>query len=144
MVWLVTANTNSCRIFSYEKNPNTLTLVKEMNHPASKLKSFDLASDGPGHYKSDGSSRGTFSPNETPKENEINFFSREIAKALDAARRQNAYRSLVFAIPPHMNGLIHEHLENHVKDCIISNIKKDYTHLKEHEILDALKKDGYP
>jgi len=141
MIWFVAANTSSCRIFEYDKKPKKLTLITDLYHGESKLKDSDLVSDRPGHYKSDGSSRGAFSPHEEPREVEIEHFSREIAKVLDTGRKANQYETLIIAIPPHMNGLLHQHLDIQVKNCIANNIIKDYTHLKETEILDALKRD---
>src|SRR5271154_5112762 len=106
MTWLVTANTNNCRIFNYEKKLKKLTLIKELNHPESRLKGIDLTSDKPGHYRSDGSAHGAYSPHEEAKENEVIFFSHQIVKELDAARKTNQFKELILAVPPHMNGLI--------------------------------------
>lgn len=141
MIWIVITNSNACRIFEYQKKEKKISLIKELFHGASKLKGIDLVSDGPGHYKTDGSARGTFSPRETPKENEIEQFSQEIAQVLDHGRTTNQFKDLILVIPPHMNGLIHQHLDHPLKNCIIDNIVKDYTHLKEHEILDTLMGD---
>ena len=141
MVWVVTANTNRCRIFNYVKNPNQLTLVKELYHEASTLKDSDLVSDRPGHFKTRGTSRGAFSPHEEPKTVEIEVFARQIAKELDSNRRQNKYDTLILVIPPQMNGLVHQHLDKHVKECVSHNLNKDYSFLKEHEIVETLKQD---
>jgi len=138
MIWLIAANTNSCRIFLYDKKSKKLTLIKELNHAESKLKGTDLTSDGPGHYQTSNSARGAYSPREEAQENEIKFFSRQIAKELDVGRKSNSFDKLILAVPPHMNGLIQQHMDSHLKDCITNNIKKDFTHLKEKDILESL------
>jgi protein required for attachment to host cells len=141
MIWVVTANTNRCRIFNYDMNPHQLTLVKELHHEEAVLKDSDLVSDKPGHYKTSGPTHGSFSPHEEPKTVEREVFAREIAKELDNNRKQNQYKKLIMVIPPYMNGLVHQHLDKHVKECITHNLNKDYSYLKEHEILDTLKHD---
>lgn len=141
MTWLVTANSNSCRIFNYQLNPMQISLIKEITHEESRQKGSDLISDRPGHYKSGTVNRGSFATNEDPKSIEYDNFAREIAKELDKGRRANQYQNLILAMPPHMNGLLHQHLDSHVEKSVTHNIVKDYTHLKETEILDALKRD---
>lgn len=141
MTWLITANTNSCRIFQYDKKSKSLTLVKELIHNESRLKGIDLESDKPGHYLTTSSAHGTFQPHKEPKEIEVDHFAQNIAKELDQGRRTNQYEKLILAIPPHMHGLLNQHLESHVKNCINLNINKDYTHLTEKEILEAMKKN---
>lgn len=141
MIWLVITNTSACRIFEYQKKEKKLSLIRELFHPESKLKGMDLMTDGPGHYKTDGSGRGSYMPHEEPKEIEIEQFAREIAHVLDHGKATNQFQDLILVIPPHMNGLIHQHLDHQLKNCVLNNIVKDYTHLKEHEILGTLTKD---
>lgn len=142
MIWIITANTNSCRIFNYENKMKKLTLVTELNHAESRLKNIDLVSDRPGHYKSRGATRGAFSAHEEPREVEIENFSREIAKRLDAGKKTNQYATLILVALPHMIGLILQHLDHHTKACITADIKKDFTALTDREILEAIKSEG--
>lgn len=141
MIWFVAANTNSCRIFVLNKKDKTLTLVDDLLHPESKLKSSDITSDRPGHYATFSGGRGAYVQREDPKEIEIDVFAREIAKALDQGRRKEEYQHLILAAQPHMNGLIQKHLDVHVKECITHYLNKDYTHLKNHELFDVLQRD---
>jgi protein required for attachment to host cells len=137
-MWFITANTNSCRIFNYEKKTKKLTLIKELNNPLGKLKGSEIVTDRPGHYNTQGGARGAYSAHETPKENEAEHFSQEIAKELDNGRRANQYNELILAAQPHMSGLINMHLDTHVKQCITNNVIKDFMHLSEPELLKAL------
>lgn len=141
MIWFVAANTNSCRIFLLNKKEKTLTLIDELVHPESKLRSSEITADRPGHYATMAGGRGAYVAREEPKEVEIEQFSREIAKALDHGRRKEKYQELILAAQPHMIGLIQKHLGNHVKECITHSLNKDYTHLKEHEIYKVLQAD---
>ncbi|HEX4046002.1 MAG TPA: host attachment protein [Gammaproteobacteria bacterium] len=140
MIWVVTANTNECRIYSYEKNHAHLVLLKEIAHPELKLKTSDtLTTDKPGHYRANDSARGAYSPHTEPKEVEIAHFSKEIAEELDKGRNANAYEKLIIITPPHMNGLLFQHLNKHVQKMVVNNIQKDLQHLNDREIIDFLK-----
>ena len=140
MIWVVIANSNDSRIYHYDKNHSHLTLIKEINHPELKLKTSEIfTSDRPGKYKSNNSAHGAYSPHMDPKEVEIDKFSREIALELNKGRNAHAYDKLILITPPHMNGLIYKHLNQHVKNLVINNIQKDLQHFNDHELLNFLK-----
>lgn len=139
MIWIATANTNTCRIYSYDKNHSKLSLLKEIQHPEMRLKTSDsLTTDRPGHYQANESARGAYSPHRDAKEVKIDNFSREIAEELDQGRKANSYEKLILIASPHMHGLINHHLNKHVKDLVINNIEKDLQHLNARELLDFL------
>lgn len=141
MIWIATANTNTCRIYSYDKNHSKLSLLKEITHPEMRLKTSDfLTTDRPGHYQASGSARGAYSPHMDAKEVEIDNFSREITEELDKGRKANLYEKLILISAPHMHGLINQHLNKHVKALVINNIEKDLLHLSEHELVEFLQK----
>jgi len=147
MLWVINTNTNACHIYHYQKSPAQLTLLKEIKHPENRLKKSDfLTSDKPGHYQSDMSGTGgAFVPHTDPKEVEIDNFSREIARELNHGRTTNAYEKLIIITPPHMNGLLFQHLDKHVKELVVNNIQKDLQHLTHKELLTFLQADAkYP
>lgn len=139
MTWVLTTDSNTCRIFHYIKKANQLTLLKEILHPENKLRDIELTSDKPGHYKSSNSTHGSYSQPTDPKEVKIEVFSREIAKELDHGRNTNAYETLIVIAPPHMNGLIFQHVNKHVKNLVTHNIEKDVVNLPIHELLSFLR-----
>jgi len=139
MTWVVTSDSNTCRIFHYIKKANQLTLLKEIRHPENKLRDIDLTSDKPGHYKSSSSTHGAYAQPSDPKEIKVEGFSREIAKELDHGRSTNAYENLIVIAPPHMNGLIFQHINKHVKNLVTHNIEKDVVHLPDQELLTFLR-----
>jgi protein required for attachment to host cells len=140
MIWVVTSDSNTCRIYHFEKHPEKFTLIKEIAHPEIRLKKSEyLTSDKPGRYSSDTGSGGAYSPHSDPKEVEVDKFAREIAKTLDHGRTENAYKNLIIVTPPQMNGCISQHLDKHVKELIKEEIHKDVMHLSEHELLKFLK-----
>lgn len=138
VTWILTADSNTCRLYNYSEKPEQLTLVKEIKHPENKLRDIELTSDKPGHYKTSSGAHGAFSQPSDPKEIKIEDFSREIAKALEHGRNTHGYEKLIVIAPPHMNGLLLQHLNKHVSDLITHNIKKDIPHFTDHELLDFL------
>lgn len=138
LTWVVNTDSSTCRIYDYSKKPGQLTLVKEIQHPENRLRDIDLTADKPGHYRTDGSAHGSYSQPSDPKEIKIDDFSREIAKELDHGRNTHAYAKLIVIAPPHMNGLLFQHINKHVKDLVSHNIEKDLLHLADHELLNFL------
>lgn len=139
MLWVVTLNTSNCRIYHYQKHLNKLTLIKELNHPESRLKNRDITSDRPGHYhKSLKTSRGAYEPASDPKANEVDIFSRDIAKVLNCAKKDNLYRELILITAPHMHGVLNQHLNKNVQTNITETIHKDLQTLSEKALSDYL------
>lgn len=142
MIWIVTANSNMCRFYHFDKHEVKIDLLKELTHPTNKLKKSDyLTSDKPGHYNTDGSGGGSYSPHTDPKTVEIDNFAREIAHELNHGRNSNAYNHLIIITAPHMNGLIFKHLNKHVKTLVTQEIQKDVMSLAHHELLSFLKEN---
>ena len=140
MIFVINTNSNTCKIYHYNKSPAQLTLLKELKHPESRLQDKNLTSGKPGKYRSDtAGSGGAFTQRTDPKENEIDNFSREIAKEIDHGRIKKDFEKLILIAPPHMTGLLFQHLNKHAKELIINHIQKDLQHLKDHELLDFLK-----
>jgi len=136
--WLVTTDSNTCRVYDYCVKAHKLNLVKEITHPENRLKDTDLTSDRAGSYKVSGGAPGAFAQASDPKEIKKEEFSREVAKELDHGRNTNAYGALIVIAPPHANGLLLQHLNKHVKELISHNIKKDLLHLNNKGLLDFL------
>lgn len=139
MLWVVTVNTNNCRIYHYQKHQNKLTLIKELSQPENRLMNRDIVSDRSGHYnKSMKSSRGTYEPPSDPKQNAIGHFSRDIAKLLNTAKQDKLYEQLILITAPHMLGLLNEQLDKNVQAHISQTIQKDLQSFTEQELLAYL------
>jgi protein required for attachment to host cells len=134
MTWIVTANTNECRIYEYNDKNTTLTLLDSISHPENKLRSHELGNDRPGHYQTRSTSRGAYSPHHEPHEIKIDDFARELAIKLDAARNKHQYHRLIFIMPAQMEGQVLPHLHKPVADLIKQIIPKNIMHLSDHEL----------
>ena len=138
--WVLVADTNICRIYTYDKQPEKLTLFKEISHPENRLKDTDLTSDRQGRYSASNSTHGVYAAHSDPKEVKIDDFSREIAKELAHGRSTNDYSKLIIVALPHMDGLISQHIDKNVKDLITHNIKHNAVDLNEKHLLEFLHK----
>ena len=144
MKWIVTANKHDCRIYDYHhKNPETLNLIKEIEHPENKLKAIDLVTDKPGRYKTNHSNRGTYTPSADPGLVNIDNFAREIAHELDSARNRHDFDELIVIMSPDMEGHLNHHLNKQVSSLIKHNIQKNLMHLNQRELLAYLHKNLY-
>lgn len=139
MTWIVSTNSNLCRIYIFEPHEKKITLLKELSHPENRQKSSEyLTSDKPGHYQS-GTAHGSYEPHTDPKENGIQQLSREIAETLNHARAKNEYKKLILIADPRMIGKVLEKCDKHVRELIVNEIHKDIVHYTDHELLTFLK-----
>lgn len=138
MIWVVNSNSNTCRIYTYNKVHSKLDLVKEILHPENKLHNVSLVSDGPGKFKTSGGAHGSYAPPSDPKEVKIDNFMRDIARELNNERVKNSFEKLILISPAHTNGMLMQHMDKHVKERIISNIQKDLMHLNDHDLINIL------
>lgn len=136
--WVVVLNTNSCRIYKFIAINKQLELINEFNHPENKQRDIDLTSDKQGHYQSSNRAHGSYSPSTDPKENKIDQFANEIAKELDTGRTKQMYDKLIIIAAPHMNGLLHKHINKHVGHLVSKTIEKDLLHLSDKELMDII------
>lgn len=140
--WLLIANGSEARLFETEFRPKSLNLLREFNHPESREKGAELASDRPGHYQGDagvgGASHGAFNEATDPKEYEMERFAGELVEALEAGRLANSYQHLIVASSPKFHGLLNKQMNSHLSKLVDKHINKDYTSCSEKELLERL------
>lgn len=134
--WVVVADSSSCKIYEYHFCPEKIKLIKEINHPENQLKDIDIAMDKQGSYRCNAGA-GNFASSD-PKKNNINAFSREIANCLDSDRKNRGFEHFILISPPHMCGLINQHLNKHVKKMLDLNIGKDLLKYNERQLLNFI------
>lgn len=134
-MWVISTDSNHCRIYRYDYAAQTLEKVKEINHPELRLKNSEfLTSDKPGHYQGSDSAGGAYSPHTDPKEVKIIEFVREIDQFLNQSRNKNLYGQLMIIAPPHMDGLLLKHLDKQVVKLVTHTIRKDLVHTEKENI----------
>jgi len=136
--WILVANASHARLFNLE-SPESLALVKEFSHPQSRERASDLVTDKPGHYQSDGGKHGSFSPEETPKREEMERFAQQLAHELDRQRAAGHYQHLILVAPPAFLGALKGSLNHHVQAVVRETLGKDYVHEKPADVMQHLK-----
>ncbi len=135
--WLVI--TNAVKASVYEIVGLQYSLVEEMEHSASRLKSQYLTSDKPGHYQTSHVARGQFiSPNDPHKEEHQNF-AKELANFLETHREKKHYQRIVICAEPYFYGLLNQAMTKGVHELITDIIKKDYIPLPKAKLNAVIK-----
>jgi len=136
--WVLVANASEARLFNLVKSD--LEPVKSFSHDESRMKGEELTSDRPGAYQSDVNreGHGSYAEPTDPKEYEKDRFARELADALNKARTENRFNELVIVASPHFHGLINQHLDDESSQRVSQHIEKDYTQVRDSDMLDTL------
>ena len=138
--WILVADASRAQLYSHEKTGEGISLVREYQHPESRLKASEIASDRAGHQESKGSGRGSLVERADPKKYEAERFAIELAHALEQGRAAGIYQKSVLVAPAHFIGLLHEHLSARARALIDTNIEKDYTQLPVGELISSLQR----
>ena len=140
VTWVLIANGSEARLFEKNDDPKLLSLIKEFNHPESRDKGLDLASDRAGNFNGEISkaAHGSFTEATSPKEYEVERFAMILTDELDTARNENRYNNLIVVSSPHFHGLLNGYMNEHVAKMVNKHIEKDYTNLKVEELLEKI------
>lgn len=138
MKWIMVANSNDCRVYEYDKHIEELNLVAEINHPENKLKTYDLVTDRPGHFKAMSAARGSYEPEKNIHDISVENYVREMAELLNAARNRHDFDSLVLLMPSVIEGLLMKFLKKQNLYLIHQIIQKNMMHLSEHQLKQYL------
>ena len=137
--WVLVANASEARLFGADKIGEEMEFIKEFEHPESREKGSDLASDRPGHYQSKGTGHGTFAEHTDPKDYEVERFAGELAHELEKGRTKNEYKKLILVAAPHFHGLLNTQMNEHTRALVAYSIQKDFTAVEAYELPERLK-----
>lgn len=135
ITWLLMANTE--KAVTYQIIRKKYSLIKILEHAESRLKTSDLVTDKPGHYKTS-ITRGQFIPPTDLHENEHKVFAKELAHYLKESQQKNYYQKLILCAEPHFYGLINQYLTKAIRSSIVTVIEKDLIPLPRPEINDVI------
>ncbi len=131
--WVLVADSSCAQLYKFAGNAD-LELFMEFDHPESRLKGSQLASDRAGRQQSKGTGHGTFSDSTSLKQQEAERFAKELADTIEKARLNNTIQEMIIAAPPHFSGLLNHALSKHAKALVSANVEKDYTRLSATEL----------
>ncbi len=140
--WVLVANGSEARLFHH--TGKSLELVEQFLHPDSRRKDQEITSDHASHRetRTEGTASqrvyGSFPEPTDPHDFEIDRFARELDEKLEQHRAQNDFRELVLVAPPHFHGLVKKHMSGPLEKCVIREVSKDYTSVRERDLLEQL------
>ncbi len=136
--WLIVANSSLARIFKIE-NRHSLIELAVLEHPESRLHTRDLVSDKPGRdFERIGPARHSIESQTSPKQQEFNYFAKQLAKYLEEALAKGEFNRLYLAASPGLLGILRQILHPSLTKLLSGEINKDVTHLKPQEIMTHL------
>jgi protein required for attachment to host cells len=138
--WILVADASRARIFASEKKNQQWKLVKEFDHPESRMKNRDLdpmeqgrtqQSFGAGH-------RPRMEPRTAPQQVEKEHFAQELADALSKGIVEGDCSALALVAPPAFLGDLKAMLSDRAAKCISATVAKDYTGSDARELASRL------
>jgi protein required for attachment to host cells len=137
--WIVVSNASRARVFSVNGATPAWTLVRELEHPASRAKGSELTPTEPGRMKqSAGQGRPAMEAGTPPKEVEAEHFAQELAHLLDKEYDHQAYSQLLLVAPPHFLGLLRKRLNAKLTKHLLASVDKDLTAIEARDLPERL------
>ena len=138
--WVLLADSSHGRLYSVAEKGMPWSLIKEYEHPASRVSTGGLASDkrGRAHASINRGARSAMESKTSPKEVEFKHFAHELAEVLHDGHGQQAYDRIVLVAPPQFLGLLRKEISGPVNNLIAASINKDYLHLSKRDLQDQL------
>lgn len=149
--WIVLADSSRARIYLADHDLSRARLIRELDHPESRIKESDLTTGmkgsigprqrgaGPGHRGNLFGHRPSTDPQTGAHQVELEKFARDIAQELEHGRVQGAYEELVLAAPPQFLGLIRQALKVDVERKVRARIPKNLVRTEERDVAARLR-----
>jgi len=140
-IWILVANQAEAQIYSANRLPGGLTLVRTLSHAEGAAHARDLTSDGPGRvHDRMGSARHSMEPDTGVKEEERRRFVKEMVDWLKAAHLKGEFDQLVLLAAPAVLGVIRKTLAGDLANTVIKEIPKDVVAQNLEKIEEQLKR----
>jgi protein required for attachment to host cells len=139
--WVVVADRARTRIFAGEW-PELMDLqeVKDLVHPESKLHQRDVEDDGPGRFSESAVSKHSGEPRTDFKHRTATEFARDVCRALQKGKDENAYGRLIVIAPALFLGALRDGLPEPVRQMIVADLDKELS-LADVETIAATARD---
>ncbi|MBI5093655.1 MAG: host attachment protein [Candidatus Hydrogenedentes bacterium] len=140
--WYLIANGSTARLFTMERGEGRLTLVREFDHPESRLSRKELKRDRPGLFCQRGGRPGTFVGATDAKRHESEVFARQLAEELALELLPHTLDRLVLVAPAGFSAILSGLLPPVLRKRIAKVIRKDYTKSPEKVCTQLLRRTG--
>jgi len=147
--WIVLADSSRARIYLTDHDLNEARLIRELDHPESRIKESELATGmkgsigprqrGSGNRGNLHGHRPSTDPQTGAHQVELEKFAREIAQELEHARVQGACEEIVLAAPPQFLGLIRQFLKVDVERMVRARISKNLVRIEERDVAERIR-----
>jgi len=139
--WILLADAASARLYLSGERPGDWTLLREIEHPESRMRASELLSDKPGRVKQSTGSRAALEPHTPRKKVEAERFARQLAQVLDEGVVSGACERLVLVTPPAFLGVLRDKVPPRVAARVSDVIEKDYLHLDQPTFKKRLERE---
>lgn len=134
--WVVVADASLARILVNDGPGHGFTVQREFDNEVKK--SGDILSDRPGSTNDrKGYAKHATQPPDQVREQKRRF-ARDIARALDDARKQNEFVRLYLVAPPQLLGELRSELTPELAKMVAGELNKDLTKVALHDLAGHL------
>jgi protein required for attachment to host cells len=126
MTWILVVNQAEAQVYSSERLPGNLKLLKTLVHEEGMAHTRDLISDAPGRaYNRTGPARHSMESDTGVKEEERRKFVKEIVGLLESAYLKGGFSQLVILAAPAVLGVIRKTLSSGLARAVVKEVPKD-------------------
>lgn len=128
--WLVVGDSSGARIFSCDTELVEVDLLETLEHPESRLKDRDLASDDRGRTRvrdANGTRGGAFAHTTRPHDVQAEKFAHGLAGRLRQGHAENRYVDLILVAPPQFLGRLRDELDDPTSTRVRATVARNYT-----------------
>lgn len=145
--WIVLADSSRARIHVADEKLTRSKLMRELEHPESRVKGIDLNATERGRTSSRirnvGGQRSAMEPHTDPREVEWSNFARELANELEHGRTHNAFDELIIVAPPQFLGQLRDAMTDHLHDMVRADVPKNLTQVEDRDVIERIKSEVY-
>lgn len=135
ITWVLVAESSRAKIFEAGGPRDPLVEREVLAHPAARQHEQNITSDLPGRAQdTTGGQRHRLEEPTSPKQHEVQMFSRELARRLEEAFADKAFQQLVLVAPPAFLGLLREHLSTSLCEHVVAEVAKNLVRRDAAEI----------
>jgi protein required for attachment to host cells len=137
-IWVLIANSTNASIYSVSSDRQEIKLISHLSHQESRWKNDALIADSAGRFNNRPTEIGSSYEGASPKEHEVEKFSKEIAKFLEKGRVSQAYIGIIVIAEPHFYGKLKQNCSSDVQMLIKFHLAKEYRQCSAAELQDQI------
>lgn len=141
--WIMLANASRARLYSRSSKNGQLSELEDFIHPQSRQAGRAIGDTAPGHVEKDlggmGHGRTSLEPRVDPRQKAQRQFAHELAEHIDAALRQQRFKSWVLIASNPFLGTLKAELSEAATRALRSTVASDFTQLKDPDLTQRVR-----